>query len=275
MFGAMLFLICAAVPSLECQTPPSTDPAPSQAAPVEGGRQQPSPAQRPLADDLLREAKQVDEIVDKNLIDEKGQDFKTALAEIQLDVQSLQKSLPTQPPVKVRGGAMTVRTTRITVGGDHGNDCVVLQDPSKHPLELQFIEDPTVQGWTPVTKDLTGVKTIDLYGRDSQGNVGPDGVRLAFAKSCIESGRTYFGVTIKPIIDGHKSFYDFRDAAKGVKDEDGLTHIKRFQHPDCSQHLPDPNKDEDTCEQMSDIKIDGALFAHCTNGECFVQIVQQ
>jgi hypothetical protein len=277
--GAMVFLAYGALSVVECQAPPSpgkTDPAPSQSAPVEGGAQKPyDPALRPLADDLFKNAQQVKLIVDENRADRDKDALKTALDQVQFDAQKLQQLVPTQPPIKVRGGAMTVRTTRLTLRGEHGNDCVVLQNPADHPVQLQFVEDITVQGWTPTSKTLSGNWKVDLYGRDSKGNHGADGIELAYTDSCMESGTNYPGVTIKSIGTTNQYFYDFRDARTGT-DEDGITRIKRFKNPTCSQHLPHPtNGDEDTCELMFDIKVNDIQFKHCVNGECLVQIVQQ
>jgi len=279
IFGPMLFLVCAAQ-SLECQTPPpatKANPAPAQAA----ENQQPKTTDsdlRSIAKDLVDDSNQVRSIADGDqLTFEQRQALKTALDKVQLDIQKLEDILTaTQPPVKVRGGAMTIRTTNISHKGDSQTfDCVQLDpDLAAHPLELQFIKDPTEQGWIPTQRQtLNGNETIDLLGRNNGTILVPHGIRLQFTRSCKVSGVDQFGVTIKPLVLGSKSFYEYRDH---VHDEDGTTYIKRFQHPGC-QKLPKPDGDEDTCEQMSDIKINGSStpWAHCLNGECFVQIVQQ
>jgi len=268
VFATVLFASILG-PRLAAQTNP---PAPAAAQPYAPPQpHEMSDAEfRDLAHDMVLKSTEVSRIVDEGRVSEKTQILEPKISQILADGEKFEQGLTRtpSPPLKVRGGAMTVRTTAQPQQVSSDTYCVPLPYPQSTPLQLQYIPDPTVRNW-PDEQDqsLSGTETIDLLGRDKKGNPGSDGIRLAFTNTC--NGQ--FGVTIGPIVSGHKSFYEYKDHQT---DEDGTTYIRRFQHWDCRRHLPAGDGDEDRCEQMSQIKIDGSHFADCKNGECFVQILQ-
>jgi hypothetical protein len=176
----------------------------------------------------------------------------------------------TQPPIKVRGGAMTFRykaTSRGTspwlpypAGAPSG---VCVQQDTSTGAKLKVFQhpdqDPDDPGPPGKTFDLATGWVVDLHGRDSAFNPDPnEGVELKAVSDCGGSN----GVSLLPMPHSNTSgFYG------GVlPSSDGSTFGKRYKNSNCTT-------DQDACEHMSSVFINGTQVADCANGECLVKIV--
>jgi hypothetical protein len=176
----------------------------------------------------------------------------------------------TQPPIKVRGGAMTFRYKAAHVGVSPWLDYpakaptgVCVQQDTSTGAKLKIFQhpdqDPDDPGPPGKTFDLATGWVVDLHGRDSAFN--PDSLEGVELKAVTDCGGSN-GVSVLPIPNSSLSgFY-----AGALQSSDGSTFAKRYRHSGCSA-------DEDACEHMSTVFVNGTQVADCANGECLVKIV--
>jgi hypothetical protein len=177
---------------------------------------------------------------------------------------------PTQPPIKVRGGAMTFRYKATATGASPWlpypsatptGVCVQQDTSTGAKLKIFQHPDPDPNDPSPPgsTSNLATGWVVDLHGRDSAFN--PDaneGVELKAVSDCGGSN----GVSMLPI--PHSSASGFYGGV--LQSSDGSTFAKRYKNSSCTT-------DEDACEHMSSVFINGTQVADCANGECLVKIV--
>jgi hypothetical protein len=178
-------------------------------------------------------------------------------------------------PLKVRGGAMTFRSENLWTTDSSATPapCTQLTPTSiqlKNVTAVPVTSPPTVE---QIQLSLAGSWQIDLFGRKPDGTEGPNGIRIVAETNC--GGKSGVSLTGE---SGPGQFYPFKD---GQSDEDGVTFIKRYMDPTCSQS-PQPSGDKDICEHISKIyintsptttpKSNPAHVYHCLNGECVIGI---
>ena len=197
------------------------------------------------------------------------------------------KTPHTNPPVVVRGGAITIRT-RDSGGWQNSNP------PFCTNADISFIELDDVGQIPPATAAGKGsavargdvtlsniVPTaadnwiITIYGRDTTGKVkSGNGIQLTSkSTSCSAGAGTSVSLTG---LGGNGGFYQ-----DGSIDDDGAAASlsKRFRDSSCVPSGASPNLDEDFCEHASEIDlvltIGGTSTTQkysCVNGECEVAI---
>lgn len=178
-----------------------------------------------------------------------------------------QNPTPTQPPLKVRGGAMTFRYKASGWGKDaSGNPCVPFDTTGGATLKIFADADP--DDASPTNIPLSSGWEIDLHGRNDKFASDPnEGIALTATASCSTGTVNGNGIVMMPLRTATYSGFYTDDAS--VTD-DGDTSTQRYKHKGC--------KDEDACEHMGQITGNSAAntpFASvgCTNGECLVKIV--
>jgi len=183
------------------------------------------------------------------------------------------------PPIKIRGGAMTFRATSWAKDASNGNNPCMVGDWTRIELDdVVPVNQPTTSQFSVVYPSASSWQ-MDLYSRTKNGMAQKnDGVRLLSTKNCGSPGTN--GITLIPEPNSDLEYYPWQDADSGVTDEDQATKIKRFRDLDCV--VTDVSKgDEDMCEHISNIYINipplkpgddpskkpvGAYL--CLNGEC-------
>jgi hypothetical protein len=187
-------------------------------------------------------------------------------------VQPCAVGVATNAPVKVRGGAMTFRSTSAFSQDGDGNPCVPIKSGTQVGIFEPGNSGATADNSYPLQ---TGVQ-IDFFGHEENGGANSnDGVRVLITSTCNGSS---LGATIVPEPLSHSSFYPFQDQAK---DEDKTTYRKRFLDSACIG-TPSPSGDEDTCEHLSTVYVNSSATITpksnpaqewlCTDGECDVKI---
>jgi hypothetical protein len=166
-----------------------------------------------------------------------------------------------QPPLKIRGGAMTLRYPKKTDGSSpwspyQNGYCAPLNTSSGATLQVIADPDPTGPPPSPATIPLTGAWSAALYALNESGT-GPDpshGITLSPISNC--NGQN--GVSAQPF-GLNSDFYPGELTSTG-------TVGKRYRRKTgCS--------DEDLCERLGSIHVQGYSDPPCENGECLVKIV--
>jgi len=197
---------------------------------------------------------------------------------------------PGDPPVKVRGGAMTFRTKsgQFQQVGTSNSYCIVLADPGK-TVSLDLFQ-PGNHTTTPKPQlTLADQMQIDFLGRNEKGKAkkNGNGIHVLITSSC--NGKPGVSATFSPL--GNSAFYlNQKDAASQDGDDDptnpDTSSSLRFQDLDCAANFPptpipggpvqNPNGDEDLCENMGAINVtpaptNGNPWVRCHNGDCSVE----
>jgi hypothetical protein len=180
-----------------------------------------------------------------------------------------------QPPIKIRGGAMTLRYPLI-----NGNDpwfpyqsggvsgfCTTLDTTSGNvKLKIAQHPDPDPDPNDPdppnnSTTALTGSWLVDLDARNPDFTRDPtEGLELKPVTDCNGNNN---GVSVLPLPKAANSGFYAADLPG-----DGKTFGKRYQKSNCS--------DKDACEHLSTIFIktsSATTSTECGNGDCLVKIV--
>jgi hypothetical protein len=184
-----------------------------------------------------------------------------------------------QPPIKIRGGAMTLRYPPISNAnpwypyppGGPKAFCTTL-DTTTGTAKLKIFQhpdpDPDDPSATAQKFTLTGNWIVDLYGRNS--NFSPDpheGIELKPVSDCDGNNK---GVALYPVQGAANSgFYSADLQPIPGMTGPGNTYGKRYQKSGCT--------DEDACEHLSTIYVNippaQAQSVDCENGDCLVKII--
>ena len=183
-----------------------------------------------------------------------------------------------QPPLKIRGGAMTLRYPLVDgkdpwfpyQSGSLSGYCTTL-DTSSGKAKLKIFQhpdpdtdDPTEKATTPTIIELKGAWFIDLYGRNPDFTPDPhEGIELRAVADCNGSKN---GISVLPLRGSANSTFYSLD----LPSHDGSTFGKRYKKNACP--------DEDACEHLSTIYVSSSSLSSptspdCENGECLVKIV--
>jgi hypothetical protein len=180
-----------------------------------------------------------------------------------------------QPPIKIRGGALTLRYPLINGGdpwfpyqsGGVSGFCTTLDTTSGSP-KLKIAQhpdpDPDPGDPDPPTKSstpLTGNWVVDLYGRNPDFTPDPTaGLELKPVTDCHGNNK---GISVLPK-SANGGFYTADQPS-----DDGKTFGKRYQ---VKTNCPD----KDACENLSTIYVSTSSTTTstlCGNGACLVKIV--
>lgn len=177
---------------------------------------------------------------------------------------------PSQPPIKVRGGAMTLRYAAAQDGSTqwfpyqlNGVDgfCTPL-DTSSSKTKLKIVQHPDPDDPAPVVSPqlLSGNWVVDLFSRkDNFTTEDPqEGIELQPVANC---NGNHNGVSALPIPGSTSSGFYSGD----LPSTDQKSFGKRYHKSDCN--------DEDACEHMGAVFLNHTKVADCDNGECLVKIV--
>ncbi len=190
----------------------------------------------------------------------------------------------TNPPLKIRGGAMTFRSN-VQFGKDGSYSCVQLT-----PSSIKLIDVGSLKSGKAIPDvNIPSIEVpwqMDLYGRDGSGkNESSNGIRIRTTQTCVvttasATSSSAAGVSFIPE-SADSTFYPNNDGAS--LDEDNVTRRKRYQDESCT--ATSLNSDEDSCEHIysiyintafknttADVKADPAYFLRCKNGECVIKI---
>ena len=178
-----------------------------------------------------------------------------------------------QPPLKIRGGAMTLRYPAINNGnpwfsypappGAPAAYCTPL-DASSGKLKIFQHPDPDPDDQSPAPQkfSLTGNWVVDLYGRNSDFTTEPhSGLELKPVSNCNGNNN---GIEVYPLPGSTNVDFYPADLPPGT----GNTYGKRYRKSGCS--------DEDACEHLSTIYVSvpsgQPQSVDCQNGDCLVKI---
>jgi hypothetical protein len=184
-----------------------------------------------------------------------------------------------QPPIKVRGGAMTLRYPPINntdpwypypPGGPKAF-CTTL-DTTSGTAKLKIFQhpdpDPEDTSADAQKFTLTGSWIVDLYARNSDFSTDPkEGIELKPVSDCDGSNK---GVALYPVQSATNSGFYSADLQPipGITGP-GNTYGKRYQKSGCT--------DEDACEHLSTIYVNippaQPQSVDCQNGDCLVKIM--
>lgn len=177
----------------------------------------------------------------------------------------------TQPPIKVRGGAMTVRAylssgtaqwSPYTSADGRTGSCVPL-DMSIKKVHVYPDVPPGTIFYPHTDGDLTGNWKVFLFGRDANFNEDDtQGLEIDPVTNC---NTNQSGIALLPI-------GNFSQVNTGLPPTD-LT-ARRYKNTDTDTHPGHCGVDEDACEHMSAVRISSSNtnLATCDNGDCLVTL---
>jgi len=196
---------------------------------------------------------------------------------------------PGDPPVKVRGGAMTFRTKSGTPFSQvSGNSFCVWLGSAGAKLTLDIYQPKNHTNSPNRSIKLTNQSQIDFFGRSETGQIGSNNGTRVLITSSPCNGAQGLSALIQP--EGANSgFYSNNEngASQDGNDNDDpsnandQSHSIRFQDLACSSKFSPPagTGDEDSCENMGLIYVNDAptdnptngKHARCHNGDCSVE----
>jgi len=176
---------------------------------------------------------------------------------------------PSQPPIKVRGGAMTLRYAAASNGttqwfpyqSNGVNGFCTPLDTSSGKAKLKIVQHPDPDDPAPVVppSTLSGNWVVDLSARKDDFTEDPqEGLELQPVSNCNGNAA---GVSALPVPGSMSSGFYSVD----LPSSDGKTFGKRYKKTSCN--------DEDICEHMGAVYLNRTRLAECENGECLVKIV--
>jgi hypothetical protein len=248
---------------------------------------------RKAADDLVQRATQVKEIIYQGKIPEHSDELKTDFASIEIDLEHLKRTTTPSPPLKVRGGAMTVRTEISGNGGWVPKDAAGRQFCTNADISRAYyltddglchlIQLPPSTNWsmrlhggspvTPGNASGRGLVIITQPNQNCTGGVGSSVLMTVFDDNVSTNGK-------------YVRFY-----SGDQNSDDGKTVRRRFldrtpdgKTPDKAGCVTPPDGDgsgdvgdEDACERMTKFEIrnlsgSSVSTTPCLNGDCTVFI---
>ena len=178
---------------------------------------------------------------------------------------------PSDPPIKVNGGAMTFWTKKgvqFDAPPSGKTYCLPLGTASSGTVQLKLFQ-PDNYTTIPDNKiPLSSSAQVDLFGFKGTGFAPSDnGIRVLIKTSCGNS--TDLSAWLQPEEDVNSDFY--QNMANGAAPSN--RHFVRFwnKDPSCSSP-PTPSADEDLCEHLDRIYVNGKPWDKCNDGECRLEI---
>jgi hypothetical protein len=199
-------------------------------------------------------------------------------------------------PVKVRGGAMTFRTSSggdqfQTVGGSGNSFCILLSKTPNANVTLDVSQAKFHKVVSSRSETLTNTSQIDFFGRNEKGQAGKssNGIRVLITPSC--NGVPGTSALIQPEGPNSGLYLNQKNAASQDLSGDDLPNPSsdkdtsqslRFKDLDCAAKFspPTPGGDEDLCENMGLIIVNSKHTDNptttgkpirCHNGDCQVE----
>jgi len=191
---------------------------------------------------------------------------------------------PSDSPIVVRGGSMTIRTFDKNNGWPAGSSSFCMNHKFS-AIELDGVSD---WGMTtpldPFSVPTPASWTLTIQGRATTGSAGNrtsapsgNGIKLTGDPLHSCSGATGGSSITLSLLSGNSAFYSNDDPSVN-EEAPGKKTAKRFQDVSLSCAGPDSGPgDEDACERASKISlaISGATTDYnCINGECIVEVLK-
>jgi hypothetical protein len=168
-----------------------------------------------------------------------------------------------QPPIKIRGGAMTLRYPKINGNSpwfSYQNGYCTLLDTSSGKAELKVFQRPDPSEPSSMETDfpLIGTWSATLYALNDSGTAfdPQHGIKLNPVHDCNGSHK---GVSVLPF-GSNSDFYPGE-----LPSHDGGIGKRYRRSAGCS--------DEDLCEHLGRVLVEGQSYKDCEDGECLVKLV--